>query len=79
MPRRCGIPPRRAYSWDLDHPIESDVLICSVPNATEVTFEIVSSIPNSGLDAGGLSQATPIESPAAVLLQLNMTTRPGPR
>ena len=59
---------------DLDHPIESDVLICSdFPRATEVTSEIVSSIPNlRPLDAGGLSQATPIESFTAVLLQLNM-------
>ncbi|MGI8757251.1 MAG: NADPH-dependent F420 reductase [Acidimicrobiales bacterium] len=59
---------------DLDHPIESDVLICSdYPRATDVTAEIVSSIPNMRpLDAGGLSQATPIESFTAVLLQLNM-------
>lgn len=59
---------------DLDHPIESDVLICSdYPRATEVTSQIVSSIPNlRPLDAGGLSQATPIESFTAVLLQLNM-------
>ena len=59
---------------DLDHPIESDVLICSdFPHATEVTARIVSSIPNlRPLDAGGLSQATPIESFTAVLLQLNV-------
>ena len=59
---------------DLDHPIESDVLICSdYPRATEVTSDIVASIPNMRpLDAGGLSQATPIESFTAVLLQLNM-------
>jgi NADPH-dependent F420 reductase len=59
---------------DLDHPIESDVLICSdFPRATEVTSDIVSSVPNMRpLDAGGLSQATPIESFTAVLLQLNM-------
>jgi NADPH-dependent F420 reductase len=59
---------------DLDHPIESDVLICSdFPEATEITSRIVLSIPNlRPLDAGGLSQATPIESFTAVLLQLNM-------
>ncbi|MFN8018592.1 MAG: NADPH-dependent F420 reductase [Acidimicrobiales bacterium] len=59
---------------DLDHPIESDVLICSdFPEATEVTSTIVSSVPNMRpLDAGGLSQATPIESFTAVLLQLNV-------
>ena len=59
---------------DLDHPIESDVLICSdFPRATEITSEIVAKVPNMRpLDAGGLSQATPIESFTAVLLQLNV-------
>ncbi|MEY2455130.1 MAG: 8-hydroxy-5-deazaflavin:NADPH oxidoreductase [Acidimicrobiaceae bacterium] len=59
---------------DLDHPIESDVLICSDHrDATDATTEIVGKIPNMRpLDAGGLSQATPIESFTAVLLQLNM-------
>lgn len=59
---------------DIDHPIESDVLICSdFPRATEVTSEIVARVPNlRPLDAGGLSQATPIESFTAVLLQLNV-------
>jgi NADPH-dependent F420 reductase len=59
---------------DLDHPIESDVLICSdFPRATQVTSDLVSAIPNlRPLDAGGLSQATPIESFTAVLLQLNV-------
>lgn len=59
---------------DLHHPIESDVLICSdFPKATEVTSELVASVPNMRpLDAGGLSQATPIESFTAVLLQLNV-------
>ena len=59
---------------DLDHPIESDVLICSdFPRATEITSEIVAKVPNlRPLDAGGLSQATPIESFTAVLLQLNV-------
>lgn len=59
---------------DLDHPIESDVLICSdFPSATKVTSDLVAAIPNlRPLDAGGLSQATPIESFTAVLLQLNV-------
>lgn len=59
---------------DIDAPIESDVLICSdFPRATEVSARIVSSIPNMRpLDAGHLSQATPIESFTAVLLQLNV-------
>lgn len=59
---------------DLDHPIESDVLICSDHRrATDATAEIVSKIPNMRpLDAGELSLATPIESFTAVLLQLNL-------
>ena len=59
---------------DLDHPIVSDVLICSDHRrATDATAEIVSKIPNMRpLDAGGLSLATPIESFTAVLLQLNL-------
>ena len=58
----------------LDHPIDSDVLICSdFPSATETTAEIVSRIPGlRPLDAGGLSNATPIEAFTAVLLQLNV-------
>jgi 8-hydroxy-5-deazaflavin:NADPH oxidoreductase len=59
---------------DLSHPIESDVLICSdFQDATDVTSDIVAKVPNMRpLDAGGLSQATPIESFTAVLLQLNV-------
>ena len=59
---------------DLDHPIESDVLICSDhPEATEATVEIVAQDPElRPLDAGELSNATPIEAFAAVLLQLNV-------
>ena len=59
---------------DLDHPIETDVLICSDhPEATDCTSEIVAKIPNMRpLDAGELSLATPIESFTAVLLQLNV-------
>ena len=59
---------------DLDHPIESDVLICSdYPDATAATADLVSKIPNMRpLDAGELSLATPIESFTAVLLQLNV-------
>ena len=59
---------------DLEHPIESDVLVCSDhPAATQTTSEIVAKIPNMRpLDAGELSLATPIESFTAVLLQLNV-------
>ena len=59
---------------DLDHPVESDVLICSDHlEATEATCEIVRKIPDMRpLDAGELSNAAPIEAFAAVLLQLNV-------
>ena len=59
---------------DLDHPIESDVLICSdFPEATTTTSDLVAKIPHMRpLDCGGLSLATPIESFTAVLLQLNV-------
>lgn len=58
----------------IDHPIDSDVLICSDHvRATEVTAQIVGSIPGlRPLDAGHLSNATPIEAFTAVLLQLNV-------
>jgi NADPH-dependent F420 reductase len=58
----------------LDHPIESDVLICSDHlHATEVTAEIMRRIPDlRPLDSGGLSNATPIEAFTAVMLQLNV-------
>jgi NADPH-dependent F420 reductase len=59
---------------DLDHPIETDVLICSDhEEATALTIDIVQAIPNMRpLDAGELSQSTPIESFTSVLLQLNV-------
>jgi NADPH-dependent F420 reductase len=59
---------------DLDHPIESDVLICADdPSATEVTADLVRLMPGlRPLDAGRLSNAAPIEAFAAVLLQLNV-------
>ncbi|WP_419919664.1 NADPH-dependent F420 reductase [Candidatus Poriferisocius sp.] len=58
---------------DLNHPVESDVLVCSDhPEATETTLAIVTELPGvRGLDAGPLSCATPVEAFAAVLLQLN--------
>lgn len=61
----------------LDHPIDSDVLICSDHlAATEATAEVVRHIPGlRPLDAGELSNAAPIEAFAAVLLQLNARYR----
>jgi predicted dinucleotide-binding enzyme len=57
----------------IDHPVESDVLICSDHlSATEETSDIVERIPGCRpLDAGKLSNAAPIEAFAAVILQLN--------
>ena len=58
----------------LDHPVESDVLVCSDhPSATAATIEVLKRIPNvRPLDAGELSNAAPVEAFAAVLLQLNV-------
>lgn len=58
----------------LDHPIDSDVLICSDHiEAIECTADIVRKIPGlRPLDAGTLSNATPIEAFTAVLLELNV-------
>jgi len=59
---------------DLNHPVDTDVLICSDhPTATNTAIDIVSKIPDlRPLDAGQLSNAAPIEAFAAVLLQLNV-------
>lgn len=59
---------------DIDHPVHSDVLICSDhPEATAAVIDIVGRIPGfRPLDAGQLSNAAPIEAFAAVLLQLNI-------
>ncbi len=59
---------------DLEHPIESDVLVCSDHvEASETTADLVNKIPHMrALDCGELSLATPIESFTAVLLQLNV-------
>jgi 8-hydroxy-5-deazaflavin:NADPH oxidoreductase len=59
---------------ELDHPVESDVLICSDhPTAVATTTEIVEKIPGfRALDSGELSNATAIEAFTAVLLQLNI-------
>jgi NADPH-dependent F420 reductase len=67
----------------LDHPIDSDVLICGdEPDAVLQVSEIVAKIPGCRpLDAGELSNATAIEAFTAVLLQLNVRykTRVAPK
>jgi NADPH-dependent F420 reductase len=59
---------------DIDHPIESDVLVCSDhPRATEVVMELLAKLPDlRPLDAGPLSSAAPIEAFTAVMIQLNV-------
>jgi NADPH-dependent F420 reductase len=67
----------------LDHPVESDVLVCGDDrSAVETTMEVAAKIPGCRpLDAGDLSNATAIEAFTAVLLQLNVRykTRVAPR
>jgi NADPH-dependent F420 reductase len=67
----------------LDHPLESDVLICGDDHAAvQTTMEVAAKIPGCRpLDAGELSNATAIEAFTAVLLQLNVRykTRVAPR
>jgi len=62
---------------NLARPVESDVLVCSDhPSAFEATAELVELIPDlRPLNAGSLSNATPIEAITAVLLQLNVRYR----
>jgi len=59
---------------DLDHPVESDVLVCSDHRAaTKAATELINLIPGlRALNAGTLSNASPIEAFTAVLLQLNI-------
>jgi len=68
---------------EIDHPIDSDVLICGDdPESVREVSAIVDGIPGCRpLDAGQLSNATAIEAFTAVLLQLNVRykTRVAPR
>jgi NADPH-dependent F420 reductase len=59
---------------DLNKPIDADVLVCSDHRyAYDATAELVDLIPDlRPLNAGSLSNAAPIESITAVLLQLNI-------
>jgi 8-hydroxy-5-deazaflavin:NADPH oxidoreductase len=67
----------------LDHPVESDVLVCGDDRAAvQATMDVAAKIPGCRpLDAGELSNATAIEAFTAVLLQLNLRykTRVAPR
>jgi NADPH-dependent F420 reductase len=67
----------------IDHPIDSDVLICGDdPAAVREVSKIVEGFPGCRpLDAGELSNATAIEAFTAVLLQLNVRykTRVAPK
>jgi NADPH-dependent F420 reductase len=61
----------------IDRSLDSDVLVCSDhPSATRATCELAAMLPGlRPLDAGTLSNATPIEAMTAVLLQLNVRYR----
>lgn len=68
---------------EIDHPIDSDVLICGDDAASvKAVSDIVAEFPGCRpLDAGELSNATAIEAFTAVLLQLNVRykTRVAPK
>ena len=59
---------------DLDHAVESDVLICADhPDAATATAELVAKIPGlRPVNAGSLATAAPIEAFTAVILQVNV-------
>jgi NADPH-dependent F420 reductase len=62
---------------DIDHPIESDVLICSDhADAKTLTMDLIGQMPAMRpLDAGDLTYSAPIEAFTAVLLELNLRYR----
>ncbi len=62
---------------DLDHPIDSDVIVCADDDAARTAvLELVAEIPNlRGFDAGSLANAVGIEAFAAVLLTINLRHR----
>jgi NADPH-dependent F420 reductase len=59
---------------DLDHPVESDVLVCSDhAEAKRRCMDLIDEMRSMrALDAGDLTQAAPIEAFTAVLLELNV-------
>jgi|SRR5437588_1329523 len=59
---------------DLDHVLESDVLICADhPDAASATAELVAKVPGlRPVHAGSLAAAAPVEAFTAVLLQVNV-------
>jgi len=65
--------PAAAFA-DLDHPLESDVVVCSDhDDARETVLDLVAAMPSlRAFDAGSLLHAVGIESFAAVLLSLNI-------
>jgi NADPH-dependent F420 reductase len=62
---------------NLDHPIESDVLICSDhPQATKAVADLVLLVPGlRPIDAGTLAAAAPVEAFTAVLASVNIRYR----
>ena len=62
---------------DLDHAMESDVIVCADDDAARATvLELIASIPNlRAFDGGSLENALGIEAFAAVLLSINLRHR----
>ena len=63
-----------AVFGDLDHPIESDVIVCADDDAArEAVLDLVTSMPVvRGFDGGSLANAVGLEAFAAVLLTINL-------
>jgi len=58
---------------DLDHAIDSDVIVCADDDARTTVLDLVMQIPNlRGFDGGSLANAVGLEAFAAVLLTINV-------
>jgi 8-hydroxy-5-deazaflavin:NADPH oxidoreductase len=62
---------------DLDHPMESDVVVCADDDAAGSTvLDLIAGIPNlRAFDGGSLANALGVEAFAAVLLSINLRHR----
>ena len=58
---------------DLDHAIDSDVIVCADDDARTSVLDLVMQIPDlRGFDGGSLANAVGLEAFAAVLLTINL-------
>jgi NADPH-dependent F420 reductase len=62
---------------DLDHPMESDVVVCADDDdARSTVLDLIAGIPNlRAFDGGSLANALGVEAFAAVLLSINLRHR----